>query len=164
MERIFDTAYCPVEAVRLQRFGRSDPTMALEDGGVWRVMRTPEGPATLHLSPGEGVVRAQAWGGGAAWALERAPLMCGSGDDPNALEPLHPRLIDAVRRCPKLCLGRAPRLFDTLVAYVLQQRVAFADAAASWRRIMQRHAELAPGPSGIRLPLSPAQWRALSRA
>ncbi len=164
MERSFETAYCPVDAVRLQRLGSSDPTLRLAEGELWRAIRTPDGPATLHLRHEDGVVHARAWGDGAAWALERAPIVCGVEDRPGALEPHHPEVEEAMRMCPNLCLGRAPRLFDTLVAYVLQQRVAFADAAASWRRILRHHGEPAPGPNELRLPLTPKQWRSLSRA
>ena len=164
MRQSFETPYCPVEAVRLQCLGRMDPTMKLADGELWRAFRTPSGPATVHLRSEQGVVHAQAWGDGAGCALDRLPVVSGIEDDPSAFQPRHPQIEDAVRKCPNLSLGRAPRLFDTLVSYVLQQRVAFADAAASWRRIHQQHADFAPGPIDLRVPLSPEQWRSLSPA
>ncbi|MGH2685443.1 MAG: DNA-3-methyladenine glycosylase 2 family protein, partial [Actinomycetota bacterium] len=52
------------------RRGRSDPCTRIDARSVWRATRTPEGPATLHLTASAGRVVAQAWGQGAAWALE----------------------------------------------------------------------------------------------
>src|SRR4051812_30240816 len=66
------------------RRGKGDPTMRLGPGGLWRVTRTPDGPATLRLATGATAydVAASAWGPGSAWALDRLPGMLGAGDDP----------------------------------------------------------------------------------
>lgn len=152
----------PVEAVRLQRMGRLDPTLVLEPGQVLRATHTPQGPATLCVRWDGARMLAEAWGDGAAWALERAPLLCGAEDRPHTFTPEPRWLADLARRYAHVRLGRALRSFDTLVAYVLQQRVAFIDAAASWRRIVECHGAPAPGPHPLRLPLTPEQWRALS--
>src|SRR3712207_4593363 len=71
------------------RHGVGDPTIRFSADGVWRATRTPQGPATLRLVAGRGVVEAQAWGPGAGWALEAAPALVGARDDPAALRPRH---------------------------------------------------------------------------
>lgn len=158
----FDSRYCPAEAMRLQRFGVLDPTMELGHGEVWKATHTPEGPGTLHLGWDGQRIEARAWGPGASWLLTRAPAYCAILDAPERLRPQHAWLESLVRRHPHVALGQAPRLFDTLVSYILQQRVAFVDAARSWRTIVQAFGDEAPGPRGFRLPLTPDQWSSIS--
>ena len=44
------------------RVGHHDPTIDLSPPEVWRATRPPEGPATVHLRTGQGVVEVEAWG------------------------------------------------------------------------------------------------------
>lgn len=164
VERRFPSTYCPVEAMRLQRLGKLDPAMRLLEREVWKATRTPEGDATIVLRWDGEHMHVLSFGPGAAWIADRAPRLCGHEDDPAGLVARHDWLASIVRDHPQVSLGQAPRLFDTLISYVLQQRVAFADAAASWRRILEHVGEPAPGALGLLLPPSPDAWRSLGLA
>ena len=157
----FAADFDPVEAVRLQRLGRLDPTMVLGEREVFRATHTPQGPATVHVRWSGARIEARAWGDGAPWALSRVPAFCGAEDDVSTFTPHEPWLVDIARRHHHVRLGRSLRLFDTLVSYILQQRVKFMDAAASWRRLVGRYGQPAPGPQKLLLPLTPQQWRSL---
>src|SRR2546427_11198018 len=79
--------------------GRGDPTTRVRAGEVWRSARTPEGPATLRLcDAGDGRIDAEAWGAGAARALETAPDLIGATDTARGFHPHHPMLEEAWRR------------------------------------------------------------------
>ncbi len=157
----FAADFDPVEAVRLQRLGRLDPTLLLDERDVIRATHTPDGPATVRVHWDGARIEAEAWGDGARWALDRVPALCGAEDRPKDFSPGEAWLVALFRDHAYLRLGRALRPFDTLVAYVLQQRVRFADAATSWRRIVEHHGTPAPGPYALTLPLVPEQWRSL---
>lgn len=162
--RTFDCEADATEAVKLQRLGRHDPTMCFEDDGVWRATHTPEGPATLRVAPDGPRITAEAWGPGAQWVLDRAPAFCGATDHALDFAPQPAWLAELWRRHAHVRLGRALRLFDVAASYVLQQRVRFPDAAASWRRVVARAGETAPGPRELMLPPTPEQWRSISPA
>jgi hypothetical protein len=67
----------------IHRRGPGDPTLRFSrDGSAWRTTRAPDGPATIRLVPEGDAIRAQAWGPGAAWAIEQAPELVGADDDP----------------------------------------------------------------------------------
>ena len=57
---------------------------------VWRASRTPDGPATLHVSVDGDTADATAWGPGAQWALDAAPELLGAADDDAGFRPRHP--------------------------------------------------------------------------
>lgn len=138
--------------------------MRIEDGTVWRATHTPDGPATLRVTTGGAQASAEAWGPGASWVLERAPDFCGATDEPVDFDPQPAWLAEVCRRHAHARLGKALRVFDIAASYVLQQRVRFVDAAASWRRVVARVGAPAPGPAELLLPATPAQWRALTPA
>ncbi|HET7292225.1 MAG TPA: DNA-3-methyladenine glycosylase 2 family protein [Vicinamibacteria bacterium] len=140
-----------------------EPTARRSPGAFLACGWTPAGPATLRVSRGRDHVRAEAWGAGGGWSLERAPSLLGLGDDPAAFVPARPpRLRTLARRLRGVHLPRTPWVFDTLAGVILQQRVRFRDAARSHRRLVERFGEPAPGPDGLRLPLSPGCWLRLS--
>jgi hypothetical protein len=67
----------------IHRRGAGDPTLRFShDGSAWRASRTPDGPVTLRLVRDGDAIRAQAWGPGAAWAIQQAPELVGADDDP----------------------------------------------------------------------------------
>src|SRR5664280_822654 len=80
--------------------GSGDPTIRLARDGVWLTRRTEAGPATLRLwtDDAAGADRAEAWGPGAAAALQAAPGLAGLLDDPTPLQPRHPLLRELERR------------------------------------------------------------------
>ena len=116
----------------------------------------------LHRTP-EGVA-ARAWGDGAEWALERAGALAGLEDDSAALVPPEGPIASLARRWRGLRLSRSPWVLDGLCEYVLQQRVSFREAMRAQRRLVQSLSPPAPGPPGLRLPLSAADWRGLDAA
>lgn len=143
-----------------------DPTIRFEGGAWWLALRTETGPATLRLvelaSAGE--VRATAWGAGAPAALDAAPGLIGELDDADGFEPgRHPVVAELHRRTLGVRLARTGRVLDALVPSVLFQKVTGMEAAASWRALLRRHGQTAPGPApaGMRVPPPPEVLRLL---
>ena len=130
--------------------GPGDATYAVRDGHVWRGLRTPEGPATLALSTrlGCGEVAATAWGAGAEWAVARVPAMLGADDDVRGFEPTHPVLAAVHRQHLHWRVPRSGLVYEALVAAALEQKVTGREAWTGWRRLVNRHGEVAPGPAG----------------
>lgn len=156
------------------RHGRSDPTVQIEPGDFWLAQRTPEGVATVRLRPVEitdscaggtapaTVVRAQAWGPGARWALDRVPMLLGAGDDPASFMPLHPvvRRAHHARRHDRV--PASGLVVSEVVPVILEQKVTGRQAHQAYRRLVRAYGEPAPGPGGERGLLvtpTPAQWR-----
>ena len=158
LERTFRTPH-PV-SLRLTlgplRRGRGDPTMRVDDTGVWRASRTPAGAATTHLAAGDGAVTVRAWGPGAEWAVEAAPALVGADDDPGGFRPRHPVLAELHRRLPGLRIPRSQAVVEALVPTVLEQRVAVVEARRSYAALVRRLGEPAPGPAGLMVPPAPA--------
>jgi 3-methyladenine DNA glycosylase/8-oxoguanine DNA glycosylase len=136
--------------------GPADPSMRLRDGEVWRATRTPLGPATLHLRHASGGVDAQAWGPGAAWALEGAPALAGQLDDETGFRPAGGLVATLRHRLPGLRLARTGKVLDPLVATVVEQRVSGKEARGGHAALFRALGEPAPGPGGLLLPPSPA--------
>jgi 3-methyladenine DNA glycosylase/8-oxoguanine DNA glycosylase len=137
------------QVLGVHRRGSGDPTHRVDEaGGHWRAMRTPEGAATLHVVPrkGDGWVVAQAWGPGAAWALEQVPALLGAQDDPAGFEAHHPAVAEGMRRQPHWRLGRTGLVMESLVPTILEQKVTGKQAFGSFRELVRRHGERAPGP------------------
>ncbi|MFF8841003.1 DNA-3-methyladenine glycosylase family protein [Streptomyces sp. NPDC015130] len=138
------------------RRGPSDPTFRVTpDGSVWRASRTPDGPGTLRVAvrTGEGDdgavhdVEAEAWGPGATWLLDRLPALLGAEDDPAAFVPRHRLLLATHRRRPGLRLTRTGLVLESLIPTVLEQKVTTTEAYASWRLLVRKYGEPAPGPA-----------------
>ncbi|MGH3569338.1 MAG: DNA-3-methyladenine glycosylase family protein [Pseudonocardia sp.] len=148
------------------RRGRGDPTWrsAGDGAAVWRVCTTSAGAVTLRLHRrGDGTVVAMAWGPGAACALDGLPSLLGADDDPDTFVAHHPLITDVARRLPGIRFGSTGRVWDVLVAAVLEQKVTGVEARRSWRELCWRFGDPAPGPApeGMRVPPTPAQIRAV---
>lgn len=159
MERIWRPDWpCPAgQILSVTRRGPGDPTYRIDEAGRhWRGIRTPEGPAALMVEPrpGDGDVRAEAWGEGADWALSRLPAMLGADDDPSGFEPRHPVLVEAQRRHPHARIGRTGLVMEALVPAIIEQKVTGQEAFAGFRQLVLKYGERAPGPHG-RLWLQP---------
>lgn len=103
-----------------------------------------------------GEVHAQAWGPGAAWALDQLPALLGEEDDWSGFEPRHPVLAEAWRRHPHLRLGRTGRVLEAIVPSIIEQKVTGQEAFAGFRALVRRHGEPAPGPGPrVRLMVPP---------
>ena len=135
--------------------GGGDPTIRFAADGVWRAMRLPDGAVTLQLRQlGPATLRARAWGAGASEAMTMVTELVGGLDNPAALVPQHRILRETVRRHPGLRLPRTRRLLDALVPAILEQKVTGVEARQSFRSLIYRYGERAPGPA--RLWLQPA--------
>lgn len=162
------TLYAPAEPVSLSatlrplRRGHLDPTFRADPTGTWRTLRTPFGGATLHLSSSPEGIRATAWGDGAAWAIEGVPELLGEGDDWAPLDVSgNAFLADSLRRNPGLRLLRTRQVFEMLLVAILEQKVTGKEARHSWRVLLTRYGEPAPGPApeGMRVFPSAEAWR-----
>lgn len=162
------TTYAPRRPVSLSltlrplRRGHGDPTFRTEPSGVWRTLRAPSGGATLHLAREQHGIRATAWGAGAAWAIEGVPELLGEGDDWDGLDVAAvPLLADSRHRNPGLRLPRTRQVFEMLIAAVLEQKVTGHQARQSWRVLLTKYGEPAPGPAptGMRVFPDAAVWR-----
>lgn len=146
----------------LQR-GPGDPTQRVgPDGALWRTARTPDGPATIRLAlTPYGDVDARAWGEGAQWLVERVPSLFGAEDDIAGFTPQHDLIAATWRRHPQLRLGGLGLVFELLVPAVLEQRVTGTEARRSWRDLVRRFGEPAPGPApaGMWVMPAPSTWR-----
>jgi 3-methyladenine DNA glycosylase/8-oxoguanine DNA glycosylase len=129
------------------RCGPSDPTFRFEDATVWRALRTAEGDATVRVtSRGARAIEVRAWGPGRHDALRSMPCMLGFEDDDRDFVAHHEVIRRAHRRYCGARLGRGGALIETLVATVIEQKVTSFEAHRSWRALVQRHGQLAPGP------------------
>lgn len=145
------------------RHGSGDPTHRVVDGAVWRTARTPHGPGTLRLAAAGDEVGAHAWGPGAGWLLESVPDLLGRRDDPSAFSPGHRLLAELHRRAGGLFLPRTGLVLEMLVPAVLEQKVTGTEAHRSWRELVLRFGDPAPGPAPPGMAVAPgaAGWRAI---
>jgi 3-methyladenine DNA glycosylase/8-oxoguanine DNA glycosylase len=142
--------------------GGRDPSRAQPGPGhLIRASRTPEGPVTVEIVHRGEQLDAEAWGPGARWLLDALPELFGLDDRPPRFEGKLGRI---QRQHPGVRMTRDVDLFETLTSCVIRQRVAWRDAVASKLAILRAHAEPAPGPAKLVLPLSPEQWRSLTTA
>ena len=142
------------------RLGRGDPTMSIEHGTVWRATRTPDGPGTIRLWSDRTRVRAEAWGPGGDWLLERAAGMAGLLDDPTTFEPRHHSVVaELARRRPDQRFARTERVLERLVPTIHSQKVTGLEAKRSWLALVRLARAPAPGPEPLLLPPA-ADWLA----
>lgn len=135
----------------------ADPTTLLSGSEFWRATLTPDGPGTLHLSWADGNLRAEAWGSGASWLLDRSADLAGCGDDVVRFgAEAHPVVLRAQREFPGLRLSRGHCVYHSLLPVIIGQRVTAIEAHRSWRRLCLALGRPAPGPVDLRLPPEPA--------
>lgn len=141
-----------VETLRFQRMGPYDPC-GLFDGRGRRfayAFRIEGEPVTLLLAQvGPTTIEASAWGPGAERALSEVPAICGAEDDPDAFQTDHEGVQRLARRFRKMRMPIVPWTHESLVAIILQQRVAFVEAAQGWAKIARERGTTAPGPLGL---------------
>jgi 3-methyladenine DNA glycosylase/8-oxoguanine DNA glycosylase len=136
----------------IHRRGAGDPTLRFShDGSAWRASRTPDGPVTLRLVRDGDAIRAQAWGPGAAWAIQQAPELVGADDDPGdfadrvtAAGP--PLLASLLARYQGTRIGRTRRVLEALVPAIIEQKVTGDEARTAFVALVRRYGEPAPGP------------------
>ena len=134
----------------IHRRGPGDPTLRFSrDGSAWRATRTPDGPATLRLVAEGAAIRAQAWGPGAAWAIDQAAELIGADDDAAGFAALlagHALLRALNARFPGTRIGRTRRVLEALVPAIIEQKVTGDEARTAFIALVRRHGEPAPGP------------------
>jgi 3-methyladenine DNA glycosylase/8-oxoguanine DNA glycosylase len=108
------------------------------------------------------VVEVMAWGPGAEAAMAAAPGMIGVHDDPSDFRPSHPMVAEGWRRHPGLRLGCTGAVMEALVPAIVFQKVPAADAGRSWRRMIGRFGQPAPGPADLVLSPDPARLARLA--
>lgn len=127
------------------RRGPADPTFrTTADGSVWRASRTPDGPGTIRVRAD---ARAEAWGPGGGWLMARLPALLGAEDDPAAFVPRHKLLALTHRARRGLRLTRTGLVMESLIPSVLEQKVTTDEAYRSWRLLVRKYGEPAPGPA-----------------
>ncbi len=151
------------------RRGAGDPCHHIgTDGDTWRTSRLPTGPVSYRIwQSGLRNIHCQAWGPGAAELLDTLPTVLGAGDSPEDFDPHHPALpdqrllADAVRRFPGLRMSRTSRVLEALVPAIIEQKITGNEARQSWRTLVRRHGEPAPGPTPVPMWLPPTAeaWR-----
>ncbi|MYA14846.1 MAG: DNA-3-methyladenine glycosylase 2 family protein [Acidimicrobiaceae bacterium] len=123
-------------------------------GGVrWWATESPEGSASLAFRPIGGEVIADAWGPGAAWAIERLPALLGGDDDTSGFRPRDPVVSGLVSRMGVPRLGATGRWYEAMATAAIYQRVVSADARTAVTRMGRMHGTDVPG--GGPLPLFP---------
>lgn len=132
--------------------GRPDPTMRLRPDEAIRASWTPDGPATLSVQIEGDRCSAEAWGPGAAWALEHAPTQVGALDDLTGFEPPDHLVRRAHRARPGLRIAASGQVLDVLVPVILSQKVTGLEAYRAWIGMLHEWGEPAPGPQGLRIP------------
>jgi 3-methyladenine DNA glycosylase/8-oxoguanine DNA glycosylase len=139
------------------RRGHQDPTTAMAGSEALRALRTPEGPATLHLRAVDGVIEAEAWGPGADRALADTPDLVGARDDWSGFEPRDDLIRRLRREHPGLRLTRTGAITATLIPAICEQKVTGIEARRAYRLLTLETAESAPGPGELMLPPDPAR-------
>lgn len=138
--------------------GRRDRTMRVLRSEVLRATRTPDGPGTQLLRVLGTSIEVQAWGPGAEWLCERAPILVGGNDD----HALFPDVNATVTQWHKRFIGlRTPcsqAVWEMLLPIVLEQKVTGKEARSSFGDLLIKLGEPAPGPFTelrLTLPLDP---------
>lgn len=121
----------------------------------WHAMNTPDGAVSIHahVDRGAAAVTVEAWGAGRQWAVEHALdlLGCADAGAPDFV-PDDPLLRSLARECRGMRLTRLSHALDFTVCTIIEQRVTSLEAGRSWRALVRRFGEPAPGPVELRVP------------
>ncbi len=123
--------------------------------GWYRPMRTPDGPATLHVRRDASGVHGEAWGDGATWVIDRLDRWIGLGDRPDDFQPDHELLANLHRRTRGRRFGATGLVFEALLVAICSQKVTGKEAAMAMRSMARAMSDPAPGPLPLRLPPDP---------
>lgn len=156
-----DEPYDLGSTLRVLSRGARDPTTAVAGDETALALRTPDGPATVRFARVPSGVRVDAWGAGAAFALDEAPGVLGCDDDSRAYRPVHPLLRELHRRFAGIRFPKSRRILDHLIPSVLEQKVTGREALRSYRALVLLLGEPAPGPFGLIAPPDPAALAAV---
>ena len=146
-------------SVRSLLVPKHDPCGRFDGDGLWLALRTPEGPASLHVARAAGELIATGHGPGARWAADRADAVTGLRDDLTgfpALAARHPLVERLAKTFSGVRIPATGLLFPRLLRAILEQKVTGKEAHRSYRAICRHFGEPAPGPAGLLLPPDPA--------
>jgi 3-methyladenine DNA glycosylase/8-oxoguanine DNA glycosylase len=135
--------------------------MRIVPGEAIVALRSPDGPATLRVRSTDDAIEAEAWGPGAAWALESAPGIVGADDDDRGFSPDHEVVAEAWRRYRGVRLTRSSGVLLCLIPAILEQKVTGVQARQSYRLMVRTLGEPAPGPFALSVPPDPARLSTL---
>lgn len=124
--------------------GAADPCTRRAPGHVAKAVWMAGGLSALSVDRRGATALVRAEGPGAERLLAEAPAILGLLDDPSALEPRHELVRQLAERHAGLRLRRVPWVADAVYHAVIQQKVAFRDAAESHRALVRRHGVEAP--------------------
>jgi 3-methyladenine DNA glycosylase/8-oxoguanine DNA glycosylase len=138
--------------------GTHDPCARFVDGVFRIAARTPTGVGSLAVHR-DG--RAEAYGDGAEWLIDRADAVAGLRDDLNGFADLarqHPLVAQLAHLHGGLRLPATGLAFQHLLRAVCEQKVTGQEAYRAYAAIVRRFREPAPGPEPtLLLPPSPEQ-------
>ena len=109
-------------------------SMRFSAGEVYRAGRNSDGAYTIRLVHRDDRIEADAWGDGAALALERVPDLLGFEDDPEEFRPDPGPIAEIQRRFPGLRFTRTRAMVEALTIWILGQKVTGKESKASYRR------------------------------
>ena len=110
------------------------------------------GPATVCYAHRGDEIEVRAWGPGAEHALATAPDVLGARDSLDGWNPsAHPFVYELDRRMHGMRMVATGAVFEVIVPTVLEQKITSEEAHESWRKMIWRWGEEAPGPDGVRL-------------
>lgn len=133
-----------------------DQQLRFEARGFVRATRTAAGPASVRVTfSGSEEISVQAWGAGAGSAIEGLPDLLGAADDPELLVPRHRIVGELVRRTFGLRFSRTAAVFESLLPAIVAQKVTGLESRSSYRGLLVRYGEPAPGPLRLTLPPLP---------
>ncbi|HEX2052903.1 MAG TPA: DNA-3-methyladenine glycosylase 2 family protein, partial [Actinomycetota bacterium] len=84
------------------------------------------------------------------------PQLVGLDDNPQDFRPRHQFLRQMHGRHPGLRFGASGAVVEALVCSILEQKVRGIDAWRTYRRLVLRYSDPAPGPGNLMLPPDPA--------
>ena len=139
------------------RLSAGDPTAVVHGDTVWKALRTTAGAATVAArQDGPDAAMFWAWGPGADAALGRAPEWLGVADTLESFDPTaHPRVAELAQERRAVRMGRFGLVAERLVPTIFGQLVIGKEAKRSYRGLVERFGEPAPGPVPLQLAPTP---------
>ena len=155
------TGYQFWNTIRFVRMGQRDPTV-IRDPMRFVVARWfRSGQATVEFRATPRRVLARIWGEAADEALGTLHALLGLHDNPR-MEWGNVALNRRLKPVLGTHLLRSPFASYELLSHIIQQQIAWRDAARIWWRLVDTVGEPAPGPFGLKMPLHFNQMRSVS--
>jgi 3-methyladenine DNA glycosylase/8-oxoguanine DNA glycosylase len=131
-------------------------TSRIVDGEWHHALNSPEGAVAFALS----LDNFRAWGPGRDWMESRVDALVESAPAP--VPVAHPLVSTLQHRLRGMHLVALGSVADLAPARIIGQRVTTVEARQSWRKLVWRFGEPAPGPLNLRLPPHPSVLQSLT--